>query len=77
MYSNEIKELLQIRDGLITREDYSKAFNPNISTQINWIYYNKNEDAFSVATKDGYYFHFQIAKEEAVEQKPAVKVKKV
>lgn len=77
MYSTEIEELLQKKNNLITREDYTRAFDPKISTQIKWIYYNKNEDAFSVATKDGYYFHFQIAKEKAIEQKPVVKVKKV
>lgn len=77
MYSNEIDELLRIKNNIITREDYIKAFDPKISTQISWIYYNKNEDAFSVATKDGYYFYFQISKEEEVVQQPVVKVKKV
>ena len=77
MYSDEIEKLLQKKGNLITREDYTTAFNPNISTQISWIYYNNNKYVFSVATKDGYYFHFQIAKEQAIEQKPVVKVKKV
>lgn len=73
MYSDEIKRMLEENNNVISRDEYAKAFDPNISTQLSYIVYDDKNQTFLAKTKDGYTFFFTISQE----QKPVVKVKKV
>ncbi len=55
MYSDEIKELLKIKNNIITIEEYIKIIN---SSQINHVKYENDE--FKIWTSDGYSFKLKI-----------------
>lgn len=52
MYSDEIERLLKLRNYLISNEEYEKAFDTKISTQIRHIKYDPCKDEFSATTKE-------------------------
>ena len=56
MYSEEIKYLLQLRNELITINEYIKIV--STSPQINHIKYEDNY--FKISTDDNYNFKFKI-----------------
>lgn len=69
MYSDEIKRMIEERQGSITSEEYIKAFNPFISTQINHIKYDDGTKLFEVTTDDNYVFRFEVI------YRPEIKIK--
>lgn len=73
MYSDEIKRMLEENNNVISREEYAKAFDPNISTQLSYIAYDDKNQTFLAKTKDNFTFFFTISQE----KKSVVKVKKV
>ena len=58
MYSNEIEELLRLRNGLVTLKEYIKIIE---SPQVDHIIYK--DDMFHIWTNDRYYFKLKIRKE--------------
>lgn len=61
MYSHEIKELVEMRNHLLTIKEYVNIY--KTSPQITEISYNGYDDAFNIKTKDGYDVKFKIKKE--------------
>ena len=57
MYSNEILELLRLRNYLVSVEEYIKLISSN---QVNYVKYNPFEDKFYVSTNDNYNFEFRV-----------------
>ena len=57
MYSNEILELLRLRNYLISVEEYIKLIS---SSQVKYVKYNPFEDKFYVSTNDNYNFEFRV-----------------
>lgn len=55
MYSEEIKNLLELKNYYIEVKEYLKIIN---SPQVDHIKYENQ--SFNVWTKDGYYFKFKI-----------------
>ena len=58
MYSEEIKYLLQLRNELITINEYIKIV--STSPQINFIKYDPYNNDFNITTDDKYSFKFKI-----------------
>ena len=61
MYSNEIQNLLEIRNYLLTVREY--FYICETSPQIREISYNPFEDNFYINTDDRYKFKFKVKKE--------------
>lgn len=62
MYSHDIKQLLEMKNYLITVKEYVKIY--ETSPQITEISYNGYDDAFNIKTKDNYDLKFKIKKED-------------
>lgn len=60
MYSEEIKQLLELKEYILSVEEYSKIL--YTSPQINFIKYDPYDDTFNVSTDDRYNFKFKIKK---------------
>lgn len=61
MYSHEIERLIEERKGLLTADEYLNAFDPKISTQVNYMKFVDPETGIIEATTyDGYYFKFKV-----------------
>lgn len=58
MYSEEIKQLLELKEYIISVEEYSKIL--YTSPQINFIKYDSYDDNFSIGTDDRYNFKFKV-----------------
>lgn len=58
MYSHEIKQLLELKNYLLDRQETNKVLNVKDSPQINHIKYENDE--FEMWTSDNYYFKFKI-----------------
>ena len=58
MKSQEIEKLLELRNFLITVEEYSKIL--YTSPQINCLSFDKKEEDFYIETDDKYKFKFKI-----------------
>lgn len=59
MYSHEIKKLLELRNYVISVEEYLKIAS---SSQIKWIKYDPFNDTFYISTEDNYNFNLKIKK---------------
>ena len=62
MYSQEIEELLKLRNYLISVKEYLRIL--ETSPQINHIKYNPFDDCFDIWTDDRYYFKTKVRKEQ-------------
>lgn len=62
MYSSEIDNLLKLRNYIISNIEYLEAFNPMISTQIQYLQYKPFEDSYYCKTSDGYEWGFKVKK---------------
>ena len=60
MYSEEIEELLKLRNYLISVKEYIEIIK---SPQVNHIKYNPFNDYFDIWTDDRYYFKTKVRKE--------------
>ena len=60
MYSNEIKQLLELKNYLLDRKEANKILNIKDSPQINHVKYNTYDDNFEMWTSDNYYFKFKV-----------------
>lgn len=58
MYSHEIQQLLQIRNYLISSQEYLNIM--KTSPQINHVKYNQYSNEFETWTSDDYYFKYKI-----------------
>ena len=61
MYSHEILRLLELRNYLLTVQEYLDIC--KTSTQIREVSYDPFEDSFRINTNDSYNFKFKIKKE--------------
>lgn len=66
MYSQEIQQLLELRNYLIESKEYLEAFNPSISTQISRLRYNPFNNDYECWTNDNYYWKFKVYRKEKV-----------
>lgn len=60
MYSWEIQQLLELREFLLSIEDYDKIC--RTSPQIVRITYHPFDDTFYIKTNDNYEFNFKLKK---------------
>jgi len=60
MYSHEIKQLLELRNYLISNKEYFNII--STSPQINYIKYDNYNDNFYISTDDRYNFKFKVYK---------------
>ena len=58
MYSHEIQQLMELRNFLITFQDYVNLC--NTSPQITGVYYDYEKDYFNIKTTDNYDWSFKI-----------------
>ena len=62
MYSHEIKQLLELRNYLISNEEYLNMI--FTSPQIIEVKYSPYSDEFEAWTSDNYYFKYKVYRKE-------------
>ena len=67
MYSWEIQKLLEVKNFLLSNEEYFNLF--NTCPQINYIEYLPWENNFHMTTDDRYDFKFKVYKKEKSDKK--------
>jgi len=62
MYSWEIQQLLELRQYLLTVQEYLEISNIQNNPQLKEVKYDPYQDSFEIWTKDDYYFKFKVKK---------------
>lgn len=63
MYSWEIDKIVKSNNGQLSSSIYLEISDVNKSPQIDHIKYNAYSNCYSIWTKDGWYWNFQVYKD--------------
>lgn len=60
MYSNELKEYIDKRNGILNSEETRFVTDINIHTQLDHITYNPWDSSYDMWDRSGNHYHFHI-----------------
>ena len=60
MFSWEIAEFINSRNGKLNREEINKVIDINNNPQLNHITYNVWDSSYDIWDKEGNWFHFNV-----------------